>query len=473
MPILAASALLACGAFRANADGPPNAGEAPPPTFVSPPTTLRALKAALGAPTAPKRELPPTLSSSSGIETPMPILPEFPARDRDGATDKKGLEPAADTAKADAAKAPLDTARQRCILLADGAVFEAYVKQDSSGAYFASNGSSATRFPPERVLHIADTRLELHQFLRSRFDENDHDERLKLARWCLSHELREQALSEARQILAAVPAHAEAKAFVAALEKPERQTARRSPIVSAATGAGEFGGDAVAQFSGRIQSILANKCGNCHASPRCPGDYHLVRTLDRHLNQAMTARNLRATIAFIDLRRPLVSPLLAKAIEVHGNAKSPPLGGPLDPRFRDLRDWAVSVAKSRSEAWTEGMDPKLAEFAGGANAALVMEDRFTAPFKGRTPGKMMPAGAKGRTGFGPTAADDAPAETPKEMPKRGARAATKQKPAAKSEDEELFAAPPPPKSARKTTPAAAEAKSAGDPFDPAGFNGEK
>src|SRR5262245_55617209 len=55
-----------------------------------------------------------------------------------------------------------------------------------------------TWVPAEKVLHLCASQEEAHAFLARRANLDDPDERLRLARWCHLHGLRDQALAEVR-----------------------------------------------------------------------------------------------------------------------------------------------------------------------------------------------------------------------------------------------------------------------------------
>src|SRR5437763_13044215 len=65
--------------------------------------------------------------------------------------------------------------------------------------YHVSRAAGETWVPRTKALCLYATLEEAYAFLRSQTNLNDADERLRLARWCFQHGLREQTLAEATE----------------------------------------------------------------------------------------------------------------------------------------------------------------------------------------------------------------------------------------------------------------------------------
>ena len=85
-----------------------------------------------------------------------------------------------------------------------------------------------------------------------------------------------------------------------------------------------------------MQPILSNKCASCHVSGA--GKFHLERVSDGGKN-ASSQHNLAAALAFIDLERPAISPLLVKAITPHGGALTPSIKDRSAPALKGMQQW--------------------------------------------------------------------------------------------------------------------------------------
>lgn len=200
----------------------------------------------------------------------------------------------------------------------------------------------------ERVLCLAQSHQELYAYLRARANLHDPDERLRLARWCYLYELREPALAEVTAAAALRPEHVPTQRLLASLQRSVVPMNRSAPAPESAEPPPpappvDVTQQALSHFVTRVQPILLNACANCHASER-GGSFKLIRPHDTELIGSRTLQsNLTATLAQINLDQPQASPLLTKALSVHGGLKSPPLHGRQAAAFRTLEEW-VKVA---------------------------------------------------------------------------------------------------------------------------------
>jgi hypothetical protein len=114
----------------------------------------------------------------------------------------------------------------------------------------------------------------------------------------------------------------------------------------------EINAEAMGQFISRVQPVLMNACASCHVSGNA-GSFQLVRALEGGMvNRHATQVNLQAVLAQINREHWEESPLLAKAVTVHGQAGQPPLKSRQAPPFRNLEDWvrgAVARSPQRSD----------------------------------------------------------------------------------------------------------------------------
>jgi hypothetical protein len=228
--------------------------------------------------------------------------------------------------------------------------------------------------PADKVIRLCATRADAYQCLRSRANLRDIDERLRLARWCHLHGLREQGLAETKAALELKADCKEAERMLRCFEasdspqvKKETPTtdkpatsdeSQESGAQSASAGAipptalaalPALSMEASAQFSLRVQPILMNACVACHASER-GGSFRLMPTYDRDGNHRATQHNLAAAIAQINAANPTASPLLVKAGSVHGTLTQPPLKGRQLPAYHALEEWVKMVVVAMPEA---------------------------------------------------------------------------------------------------------------------------
>ena len=97
--------------------------------------------------------------------------------------------------------------------------------------------------------------------------------------------------------------------------------------------------EALGQFATKVQPILMNACANCHANGR-GGAFKLTRSYDAAvLNRKTLQQNLAAVIAEVNLGQPQNSPLLSKAVSVHGPLEQAPFKNRQAAAYRTLEDW--------------------------------------------------------------------------------------------------------------------------------------
>jgi hypothetical protein len=211
-----------------------------------------------------------------------------------------------------------------------------------------------TWVPASRVLRLCQTLEEAYDYLRTRANLQDPDERLRLASWCRQHGLRDQALNEVRAAVELRPRHAESRRLLthlqqAALDKPAPAPppqAASEPALPPPTV--ELTADSLGLFVTRVQPILMNTCASCHASGR-GGAFKLTRVYaEAASNRKTMQQNLAAVLAQVNVSQPQASPLLVKAVSAHtGEMTQAPLRNRQAPPYRALEEWVrLTVANN-------------------------------------------------------------------------------------------------------------------------------
>ncbi len=211
-----------------------------------------------------------------------------------------------------------------------------------------------TWVPGSKVLRLCASREDALGYLRSRANLDDPDERLRLAHWCQMNGLREQALAEVTEAVRLRPGHAPSRRLLSGLQRAA-QTPPAAPAAAckpddAPSLAVEVNGEALSLFATRVQPILMNACASCHATGR-GGSFQLTRApAEGTPGRKSLQQNLAAVLAQVNAEQPLSSPLLSRAVSVHGTPGAmaqAPLRDRQAPAFRALEDW---VQRARPHA---------------------------------------------------------------------------------------------------------------------------
>lgn len=216
--------------------------------------------------------------------------------------------------------------------------------------YCIRRGTGELWVPAEKGHYLCASWDEAFAKLAARSNLADADERLRLARWCHAHGLRERALAEVKAALAIRPGSTEAKKLLASCQNAPPAQLGQSAVGPAQLPAGpppaiDLSADCQALFTTRVQPILLNACASCHATGR-GGNFQLVRWAEGG-QRGVTLKNLAAVLLQINRHHPSLSPLLLKGASVHGQGTQPPLpGGRQSVPFRTLDAWVRHVLAS-------------------------------------------------------------------------------------------------------------------------------
>jgi hypothetical protein len=227
--------------------------------------------------------------------------------------------------------------------------------QKVGNSYRIRRTTGELSIPAARVVADVADRNAAFLLLRQRMKANDPGDHVRLARWCLAHQLLDRAIEEAE---AAAKLKAEDKPFRALVCEPIKRQAEvlatmpKTPpaaappagVEPADTPSLDIGPESLALFVMKVQPILMNTCASCHAGDG-GGKFKLIRTAaagvaNKHILQA----NLAAVSAFLNREQPGASALLTKAVSVHGNTGLPPIKDRQAAAYRHLEAWAFQAA---------------------------------------------------------------------------------------------------------------------------------
>jgi hypothetical protein len=299
------------------------------------------------------------------------------------------------------------------------------------------------------VMHLCDSLEDAYVYLRKQANLRDPDERMRLARWCQQHDLQDQAIAEVTAAVELRPRNVEYRRLLESLQRTsaEKNEEPGSKTESRESTKGNFARDSrssvvdprsslpvdltagsVNQFITKVQPILMNTCATCHGAAHA-GPFQLQRVLDGGaVSRRTTQYNLARVLAQISPDAIFSSPLLTRAVSIHGESPQPPIKNREAAAYRRLEDWVKQTLEN---------NPQLRERHG--------EDRGSKIEDGSPEGN-------GRTER-PTSVFEAPS-SPNSV------TVSPLSPSVPKQPTEFAGAPP--ASAKPTAPA--------DPFDPIIFN---
>ena len=234
---------------------------------------------------------------------------------------------------------PPEPAAGKVLLLKSERILEGDVER-VAGQYVLRRGTSEVTILAGQALRLCADRTEAFQFMQGRANLLDPDERLRLARWCQSNGLAEQAREELRAALEMRPNHGETKRLAKLLQHqapagkaaPATPTPAPAPLPSV-----NLNFETVTAFATKVQPILMNTCVNCHSGGR-GGSFQLSRVYEGG-QRASTQRNIAAVLSQVNFEKPAGSPLLIMALSAHGNQNGPPLPGRQAATFQAIVQW--------------------------------------------------------------------------------------------------------------------------------------
>lgn len=314
-----------------------------------------------------------------------------------GADGPAATAPASDAPVAPAAAPipkPLADGPPTVLLRTNGKVLQGEIRRDANG-YVVKSKVGVMLFNRREVERTFRSMDELYTYKASLCPEDDADERLKLATWCLEQKLKAEAKVQLAGVLQLSPDNRRAKAMMANLERPASPTATRDEALLRASAEVPAPSPAdldlerlreaharnprstglpvifdlepalavrrYQEFAATVHPMLQQRCAKCH-NEATPGDFQLIQTRTRKdlSNDLVLRANLEAALRIVttdDLSR---SPILMASGMTHGKGGKPVLGGPASPEYRTLAAWVTSLQPTRI---------KEANASGAARAA--------------------------------------------------------------------------------------------------------
>jgi len=277
------------------------------------------------------------------------------------------------------------TPDERYLLLTNGQVIKGVITQEGK-EYLVGQRVGVMRFPVQRVEGAFSSLRGAYEYRLEQLPDRDSDERIKLAHWCLNHNLKEEAREQLAKVLELNPKHSQAKAMLFSMEQaaaiasqrkrdPEvqqtgaetmnksRPGALDSAVIKGAQrGLGISGIPVIFdlptplaikranEFARFVHPVLQAYCAKCH-DDKYNGEFQLVPIRSRADGTPDAFRaNLDATLRLINPESPSKSELLSSTLRAHGHSARPrPIfPGSNDKTYQILSVWVHSLRHPRN-----------------------------------------------------------------------------------------------------------------------------
>jgi hypothetical protein len=292
------------------------------------------------------------------------------------------------------------------VLLHDGRIVKGLLSEEDA-IYVVTQPIGVMRFPKKRVEKVFASVQEVYSYKLEQLPEQDFDERIKLARWCLEQKMGPQARQQLNAILQLSPKHVQARAMLASLDQAQARLANRqrdpdvlqtgAELVRTPTGERPNALDTTVIYAARrgmrisdlpvifdlptsqavkrtdefaryVHPVLQAYCARCH-NEGYDGEFQLVQIKSKQdrTRDALRA-NLDASLKLIDRENPPRSELLASSLRPHGRGPNmrPIFQGSNDRAYQILATWvnklqatsvAEGVVQAKSHPGSPGGEP--------------------------------------------------------------------------------------------------------------------
>ncbi len=285
--------------------------------------------------------------------------------------------------------APMPVERPSVLLLSNGRLLQGTVKKTADKYILIQNGGEIP-FPINQVEDVFPSLAAVYQYKQAQIPANDPDEHLKLARWCLAHNLPAEAKVEVQAVVKFSPNSREARMMLTSMDAAEARLAARPQVDPGLVQTGaemretspsdrtndarpaeidstvlqrarrELGVSGLPiifnlppalavrradQFARVVHPVLQVSCAKCH-NEHYSGRFQLVEVKTKADRTADVYRaNLDATLQLIDPENPSRSELLSTTLMPHGKGpnRKPIFRGSNDRGFQILAAWAYSL----------------------------------------------------------------------------------------------------------------------------------
>lgn len=251
------------------------------------------------------------------------------------------------------------------------------------------------QIPVENVEFAAESLEGIYQYKKLQIDPRNCNQLMKLAEWCLAHQLVKEGIAEyrrAEQIAPNTIMGDHIRAQIAQAENPSAETSGRNPFVPPKQFSAPQESDdeldlwvnnipqpVFDAFAKKVQPVLASRCASaeCHGSN---SENQFKIFIPRQPSGRSTYRNLKSAVQWIDLENPKASPLLTSLVSPHGGKK--PLYNVESSQYQNFIDWIQLTGKKLPPELNASLQAQLREHRRGMTAGsklsepVLLPDRF-------------------------------------------------------------------------------------------------
>jgi hypothetical protein len=285
------------------------------------------------------------------------------------------------------AEEPPRPAERRLVVMKDGRILEGVVTRQAAG-YYVEKANGRILAPYDDVKCVARNLVDAYHQQREALLDPTAADLIRLADWCITYRLYDEARDELRRALRRDPEHETARRMLSRLEDtlmakpPSVETpmiVANGLVVPEVEALGGLSRPTAARFTERIQPLLMNKCGgtSCHGSA-AQNEFRLTPIrLESRNHRRTSEQNLAQVLKFVDIANPQHSPLLEKPRGAHGGATLAMFSGAQGAEQQKLlRSWVETVSQERrAEDEKLAQVPKLSKKPAVVTASLEVEDR--------------------------------------------------------------------------------------------------
>ncbi|QVL33121.1 hypothetical protein KIH39_04180 [Telmatocola sphagniphila] len=232
--------------------------------------------------------------------------------------------------------------KSQIMILENEGIFEGEITQEGDW-YHIKRLLGETVVPTDRVLKIVDNITEAYKYLVRRANLSDPDEQIRLTKWCMTYDLRQEAVGHAEATLKLVPENTYAKYIIRSVKEmppvPAAQDVKKVvPVVVETNLPPDFNQESLGVFVTRVQPIMMNTCASCHVGHE--NTKFVLQRVYAGTDRRTSLINLQAVLKYLDRNDVAKSPFLTNSIAAHGNLKNSPLRGKESAPYRHLEEWA-------------------------------------------------------------------------------------------------------------------------------------